>query len=180
MYFWPFFVFSIFIKKVPFLLPASQGFCLGQGAYQDLQGLAMGLCISIVSIGTLSSNWLHRLEQPLSVHRSQPVVSCPLPFYRLQLSPQVSQPLSRRILAQSNSSGSKRRYHCQPSFLLGLSWLLLLFYYSSQVRLLTSFIFPARQILISLQMPVLSPDQLLLLSYFGESHHPEKCPTGNG
>ena len=52
--YWPFFVFSI-RKKVPFLLPHRKGFCLGQGAYQDLakSGPRQGLMTSIVLIGTV-------------------------------------------------------------------------------------------------------------------------------
>ena len=125
----------------------------------------MGLMTSIVSMERLSSNpLLISLEQPLSVHRSQPVVSCPLPFYRLQLSPQVSQPLSRRILAQSNSSGSKRRYHCQPSFLglvcLGCCSSIL------HKSVFNQLYFRLDKSWSHCKCQSLSPDQLLLLSLF--------------
>ena len=64
---------------------------------------------SIVSIGTvILQSAINQLGTTIiSAQVAARRVSCPLPFYRLRLSPQVSQPLSRRILAQSNSSGSK-------------------------------------------------------------------------
>ena len=170
-------------KKVLFCSRIAKDFVWDKELYQDLlsQGFAMGLHdFHRFDWNGLSSNpLLISLEQPLSVHRSQPVVSCP---FAVLLITAIASSITTFI---SQNFGAEQFQRIKkalplPTFFLGfdLSWFAALLFFTSPS--LTSFI-SARQILILIgKCQSLSPDQLLLLSYFGESHHPEKCPTGMG
>ncbi len=130
---------------------------------------------SIVSIGTvILQSLLISLEQPLSVHRSQPShhVLCRLPITAIM---SVSQPLSHSLV-QSNSADPKRCYIASL-----LSWSLICLGCCSSILLgwsLTSFISVTN--LSHCKCQSLSQISSLLLSYFGESHHPENALQGMG
>ena len=154
------------LRRSLFCSPHRKDFVWDKELYQDLQGLAMGLMhFHRFDRTTLSSNPL--LQLGTTIISAQVAARRIMSFAVLPITA-IASSITTFI---SQNFGAEQFHRIKKGVTIAnlLSWFglsglpLLLFFTSPSI---TSFIFPARQILISLQMPVLSPDQLLLLSLF--------------